>query len=313
MRIGFALLRKEADYFRSKGLYKEARDLYAGFVTTQADIDADIKSAIEEELMLIESKINGSDAAAAPDPPDDRADPASNGAGESGDEGESDLRSGTQDPQRASTSGQEEKADADSPEWIEGMSDIYSLVAKEADQAPAEKLEATVSIATEPPQILPISSLSKKNGLHRVFTSKSYTIGIAAILLVAVSAIWLFASLSDRHHELAQRAAMIVFKKMPSLSANEPVSLFFNSRPEYQPDTRPEQKAGLGEAQRSVDAVEVQEKQNITTRQTAGLSEEAKGSSDVAVLEDNDIPSSTEEPDPTSAIDYVIKKRRPDL
>lgn len=313
MRIGFALLRKEADYFRSKGLYKDAQDLYARFVASQADIDADIKSAIEEELKLIESKINGSGADAAPDPPADRVDPASNGAGGGGDEGESDPGSGTQDQHEGLANRQEEKADVESPEWIEGMADIYSLVAKEADQAPAENMEAAVSTAAEPPPILPISSLPGNNGPHRGFTSKSYAIGIAAILLLAVSSIWLFTSLSDRRNELAQQAAMIVFKKMPSLSGNEALSLFFNHRPEYQPDTRPEQQAGLGDPQLSEDAVEKQEKQNMTTRQASGFSEDAKGSSDVAVVEENDIPSSMEEPDPTSAIDYVLKKRRPDI
>jgi len=86
--------------------------------------------------------------------------------------------------------------------------------------------------------------------------------------------------------------------------------LFFNQRPEYQLDTRPKQEAGLGDPQRSEDAVE---KQNITTTQASGYSEDAKGSSDAAVVEENDIPSSMEEPDPTSAIDYVINKRRPDM
>jgi hypothetical protein len=56
-KIGNALIRKEADTYRSHGLSKEARDLYKKLLASSPHIAPDIKAAIESQLQQIELEI----------------------------------------------------------------------------------------------------------------------------------------------------------------------------------------------------------------------------------------------------------------
>lgn len=56
-KITHALIRKEADTYRSQGLSKEARDLYKNLLASSPHIFPDIKAAIEGQLQQIELEI----------------------------------------------------------------------------------------------------------------------------------------------------------------------------------------------------------------------------------------------------------------
>jgi hypothetical protein len=56
-KITNALIRKEADTYRSQGLSKEARDLYKKLLASSPKIHPDVKAAIERQLQQIELEI----------------------------------------------------------------------------------------------------------------------------------------------------------------------------------------------------------------------------------------------------------------
>jgi len=56
-KIANALIRKEADTYRSHGLSKEARDLYKNLLASSPRIPLDIKVGIEHQLQQIELEI----------------------------------------------------------------------------------------------------------------------------------------------------------------------------------------------------------------------------------------------------------------
>ena len=56
-KIANALIRKEADTYRSQGLSKEARDLYKNLLASSPRIPPDIKAGIERQLQQIELEI----------------------------------------------------------------------------------------------------------------------------------------------------------------------------------------------------------------------------------------------------------------
>jgi len=56
-KISNALIRKEADTYRSHGLSKEARDLYKNLLASSPRIPSDIKAGIERQLQQIELEI----------------------------------------------------------------------------------------------------------------------------------------------------------------------------------------------------------------------------------------------------------------
>ena len=310
MNISFVLLRKQADYFRSRGQYKEAWDLYARFAATSTNVDSDIKSAVEEEIKRIASEMNCSQADDTPEHSDDRVDRMSDDSIAITHEIESDFRLRTQDPSQVSACTQEEKTHADSPEWADGMTDIYSLVANDPGHSSSAKLEATVPDATESPKILLNQDLPKKNGFYRDHRFKLYMIGLAAFVAVAVySANWFFSPTIDRQHGLAQQPATVVYKKMPPSHANEAASFSLSSRPEDSAGKQYEQPTIVGKAQVPGDPVEVQEMENSGSRPSEDFHKAAIGYSGMPVVGNKDIPPSAGEPDPASAIDYVLKKR----
>jgi hypothetical protein len=310
MKIPFASLRKQADYFRSRGQYKEAWDVYARFAATSTNVDSDTKSAVEEELKRIASEMNCSQAGDTPEHSDDRVDRISDGSGASTHEIESDLRLCTQDPSQVSACAQEEKTHADSPEWADGMADIHSLVTNEPGHSSSTNLEATLPDEAEPPKILLKQDLPKKNGFYHDHSFKLYLIGIATVVAVAgYSANRFFAPTSDRQHGLAQQPVTIVHKKMPPSPGNEAASFSLSSRPEDSASKQYEQPAIVGEAQVPGDPVEVQKMENSGSRPSEDFQKGATGYSEMPVAGNKDIPPSPEEPDPASAINYVLKKR----
>ena len=63
MKISLALIRKEADIYRSQGLHKEAHELYAKFLACSPKIDPGSKSTIEKQAQLIKLEMNCCDPA----------------------------------------------------------------------------------------------------------------------------------------------------------------------------------------------------------------------------------------------------------
>lgn len=64
MKISLALIRKEADIYRSQGLHAEARDLYVRSLACSTKIDPGAKSTIEKQIQLIELEMNCGDTGA---------------------------------------------------------------------------------------------------------------------------------------------------------------------------------------------------------------------------------------------------------
>jgi tetratricopeptide (TPR) repeat protein len=89
MKVSLALIRKEADIYRSQGLHKEARELYVKFLACSAKIDPGAKSTIEKQTQLIELEINCCDTAAPQELSADQIDLIKKGWGASA--SESDL------------------------------------------------------------------------------------------------------------------------------------------------------------------------------------------------------------------------------
>jgi hypothetical protein len=309
MRIGFALIRKEADYFRSKGLYKEARDLYTGYTADWATIDPDIKAAIEKELKLIDSEMSSSQSIATPEHSDNRERLISNGFGESAPEAQSVPRFCSHDPSVASASDPAGKNNVDNPDWLEGMADIYALVANTPDPIPSTHLEAEVSNAAEQPKVLPDLHPHKKSRIQRSSGFKFYLIGIAAVATLAVYfAGRFFPSNGDPNLQVAQPPAAVVFKKVPS--GNEAVSSSLGNRPEESADNRLGQETGGGETQAPSGPDETMELESSSLPVSKDPPVGATGYSEIPVVENRNLPSSQEEPDPASAIDFVLKKRQ---
>lgn len=57
-RISTALIRKEADTYRSQGLHREARELYERFLADTTRIDPETESVIKSQIRLIELEMN---------------------------------------------------------------------------------------------------------------------------------------------------------------------------------------------------------------------------------------------------------------
>ncbi len=57
-KISAALIRKEADTYRSQGLHREAQELYARFLADATRIDPETESVIKRQIRLIELEMN---------------------------------------------------------------------------------------------------------------------------------------------------------------------------------------------------------------------------------------------------------------
>ncbi|MFO7709063.1 MAG: hypothetical protein R6V84_12895 [Desulfobacterales bacterium] len=64
MKIGLALIRKQADVYRSQGLHREARELYSRFSDCATQIDPKSKAIVEKQLQLIDLELSCVDPAA---------------------------------------------------------------------------------------------------------------------------------------------------------------------------------------------------------------------------------------------------------
>lgn len=278
MRINFALLRKQADIYRSRGLYKEAQNLYAGFVAHWADIDPDIRSVIEEQLRIIEAEMKGGAPAVPPEPSPDGADSSRDGGNAGGEE--PDGRSGPRDGEPAPGSGAPGEGAARNPDWLDGMAEIYSMVARDAEPADAQEAKPEAPPA-EAPKMHQVVRLEPPplQGLQRALASKPVLIAAAAIVLLAgYLATWFSEGEGPKGNESAQQAAAIVYKKMPVPAVGRDASAAVSNRPEEP------REAPIKEAPGPVEAPRI-----------------------VGPAADGAVPS--EEPDPASAIDYVFKKR----
>jgi hypothetical protein len=309
MRIGFALVRKEAEYFRSKGLYKEARDLYTGYTANWATIDPDIKAAIEKELKLIESEMSSSQAIATPEYSGDRGGLISNSFDESAPETESLSRFCSHDPSIASAGDLAGRNKVDNPDWLDGMADIYALVANTPDPISSKHLEAEVSNAAEQPKVLPVLHPHKKSRIQRSSGFKFYLIGIAAVATLAVYfAGRFFSSTGDPNLQVAQPPAAVVYKKVPT--GNEAVSSSPGNRPEESAGNQLGQETEGGETQAPSGPDETMEIESSSLPASKDSPAGATGYSEIPVVENRNLPSLPEEPDPASAIDFVLKKRQ---
>lgn len=279
MRINFALLRQQADIYRSKGLYKEAQDLYAGFVAQWAEIDPDIRSAIEEQLKIIESKLkDGARGTSLDPPPPNEAGPDRNSDDFDGDEYA--FRSGARDERPAPGIGAKDEGAVKNPDWIDGMTAIYSMVSNDGESADdrESKPEAPPGEAGKMCQVLRLDRLPSR-GLQRAFSSKPVIIAVVAVVLLAgYFASWLSKGEGEQGGQSAQEAAAVVYKKMPVPAVDREASGAVSHRPGDPQPASAEESPGRAEAPRVVGPVE------------------------------NGVVS-PEEPDPASAIDYVFKKR----
>jgi hypothetical protein len=63
-KISTALIRREADVYRSHGLHREARELYTRFLSCGGQVDPGTESTIHRQIRLIELEMDGGPGAA---------------------------------------------------------------------------------------------------------------------------------------------------------------------------------------------------------------------------------------------------------
>lgn len=63
-KISTALIRREADVYRSHGLHQEARELYARFLACGGQVDPGTESTLQRQIRLIELEMGGGPGAA---------------------------------------------------------------------------------------------------------------------------------------------------------------------------------------------------------------------------------------------------------
>lgn len=67
MKIGLALVRKQADIYRGQGLHQEARQLYSKYSACSTQLDPTTKAMIEKQLQLIDLEMSCVDTAVHPE------------------------------------------------------------------------------------------------------------------------------------------------------------------------------------------------------------------------------------------------------
>ena len=323
MKIGFALIRKEADTYRSQGLHEEALELYANFIACSAKIDPGTNSAIAKQIQLIELEVNCGDTGATQELSADRIEPIKKGWGESATE--SDLLVCAQDPAHPPGSSQKDGSDIRGLDWAEGMVDIYALVSNEKDHSSFENLKgkALFNDTEDPKMLLKLYSPNRKR-FHRGYSVKSFLKGIVAFVLVGSIFFYFVDWFSEvkriKSREVVQKAPVIVFKKMPTFFSNEHASTLPNIGMEDHSAMLSKEKAVIGDTQPVVDPAETQEVVKNLSSPTNGnkianrtpiddFQKDGTSYSEIPDVENTDIKTAAEEPDPASVIDYVLKKR----
>jgi len=323
MKISFALIRKEADTFLSQGLHEEALELYAKFVACSAKIDPGTKSAIAKQIQLIEFEMNCGDTGADRVPSTDRIDIIENGWEAS--TGESSLLLCAEDPQQRPGCNQKDEKNIEDADWLDPLADIYALVSNDKDYSPSAKLsgKALFNESEDSKELLNQDSPKKKSS-HRGYTVKSFLKGIVAFVLVGSLFLYFIDWFSEvkriKSREVVQKAPIIVFKKMPTFFNNENTSTLPNIGMEDYSAMLSKEKAVIGDAQPIVDPAETQEAvKNLSSPTNVNKIEnrtpiddfqkDGTSYSEIPDVENTDTITASEEPDPASVIDYVLKKR----
>lgn len=294
MKIGFALIRKEADLYRSQGLHGEALELYARFIARSEKIDPGTKSSIEKQIKLIELEMKRREAEATRELSAAGSDLTKKSRGASAIE--SNLLMCAQDQAQPRGCSQKDESDIESLDWADGMVAIYALVSNEKARSSPENLKekARFNDAEAPEMLLNQDSPGRKR-FQRDDPAKSFIKIIAAFVLVGSIFFyivnWLSEVQKDKGGGVVQKASVIVIKKMPTFVSNEPTSTLPDNGWEDRSATRVEEKPVIGDRQSVVDPAETQEKVKNFPSPT------------------NDNKIAPGEPDPAHIIDYVLKKR----
>jgi hypothetical protein len=323
MNLDFALIRKEADTYRSQGLYQEALELYAAFVARSIEIDVGTKSAIQKQVRLIELEMNCGDTGVTHELPADRTALTQKGRGERAIE--SDFLLYAQDQAEPPGCNQKEKFGVNGLDWADGMADIYALVADDTDPSFSENVEKkSVFAGTQAPKVLRDPNSPQKKRFHRDVNLKSFLKGIAAFVLVGSIFFyfvdWLSDFNKDRSGEPVQKTAKMVLKKIPPAVDNEDTSALPNNATEDTSATRREEAVDPADTRPAVGPVAAHEViGNLSSsgddpKRAAGtpggdFQLNATRSSEMPAVENSEAGTSPEEPDPASVIDYVLKKR----
>jgi len=324
MNIDFAIIRKEADIYRSHGLHKEALELYAKFVACSAPMDPGTKSSIEKQIRLIELEMNRSDAGAIPELQADRIGLIEKGWRESA--VESDLLLCAQDQHQLSACNQRNEAGIEDFDWLDGMADVYALVSNDKDQLSAESLNVrTIFADTKTPKVLLSQGAPERKRFHRDYALKSFLKSIVAFVLVGSVFFYFVDWFSEvsRHKggEIVQKTAAIVIKKMPILVGSEPlVSTLPDNEMEDQSSVLSKEKTVILNTNPAVDPIKTQRVVRNLSSPTNDdkMTDEAPGGdfqkdgtsySDTPAVGNTDPRAAPEEPDPASVIDFVLKKR----
>ncbi|MCU0561814.1 MAG: hypothetical protein MUD16_16695 [Desulfobacterales bacterium] len=312
MNTRFALIRREADALRAKGLHKEARDLYGSFVASSVDISPGVKSAIEAELRQIQSVIRAGRIDETPGRSPGRDGRAGGGPIPQAPGIETGLRSPGEKPSQTAA-GAPEKAGVGCADWLDGMADLYSFIASETDRASLPDEEAEDSDELKKFRLPSGRRPSRKSVFQRGPALRTCLLGLAAIAVLAAS---VFGGLqlltSERRREATQQPAAIARGKIPSPPGPAAASVALGLRPEERTAARFEPARGTGEGPAPVDAAAGAEAGpgRLPTSGDPPLRESSYPV--IADAEPGGI-SSAGEPDPGAAIDFVLRKRRPDF
>jgi len=322
MKINFSLIRKEADTCRSQGLHEEALELYAKFIVCSAKIDPATKYFIKRQVQLIELEMNGGDSGATQELSADRSDLDR----KVGDERtiESDFSLSTQDQTQSLGRNQEDETDIEGADWLDPLADIYALVSNDKCYSPSENLNGNALFKdSEDSKMLLIKDSLNRKRFHSDYTVKSFIKSIVAFVLVGSLFLyfvdWFSEVKRDRSGEVVQKAPIIVIKKMPNVVSKEHTFTLLNNGMEDLSSKLAEEEAVIGDAKPVVDPAETQEVvKNLSSytndNKTADtpsddFQKDGTGYSEMPPIENTDIESPPEEPDPASVIDYVLKKR----
>ncbi len=323
MKIGFSLIRKEADTYRLQGLHEEALELYAKFVVDSAKIDPATKYLIKRQVQLIEEEMNRGDSGATQELPAERS--ALNKKGGRDRAIESDFSTSAEDKAQPLGRTQKDETDIEGADWLDPLADIYALVSNDKGEPFSEKLngKAFFKVPEESKMLLAKNPPDRK-WFHGDYTVKLFIKGIVVFVLIGSIFIyfvdWFSGTKRDKSGEVVQKAPAIVFKKMPIFVSNEHKSTLPNNGVEDQSAMLSKEKAVIGDTQPVVDPAEMQEvvkslssptNDNKTADKTpSGDFQKGKTSySEMPAAKNIDIRTVHEEPDPASVIDYVLKKR----
>ena len=323
MKLGFALIRKEADTYRSQGLHEEALALYANYIACSARIDPGTNSAIAKQIQLIELEMNCGDTGEDQEPSTGRIDIVENGWEAS--TSEDSLLACAQDQQQPSGCNQKDETDIQGADWLDPLADIYVLVSNGKGYSPSENLNGKTPFNDNVDSKMLLNQDSpKRKSFHRGYTVKLFLRIIVAFVLVGsiffYFSDWFSEIKRNKSGEAVHKAPIIVFKKMPTFLSNEHASTFLNNGMEDQSAKLSEEKATIGDTQPAVDSVEMEEVVKDLSSPTNDdriengtpindFQNDGTINSEMPAVENTDIRTVPEEPDPASSIDFVFRKR----